>query len=251
MRAARIRVLNSNRIVFVNRIRQAGRVALVGLAAVHTWAAVSNHSMNADGINYLDVGDAFWRGDWATAVNPVWSPLYAWLLGLAMRVFQPAMQWEFKFAHLVNFAVFIFALFCFERLWRTLWESRPGIAWAEWAWWGIGYTLFTWAALGLIEIWAVTPDMLMAAFVLLAASLLLQIRQGRSSGSTFVLFGLFLGLAYLTKAVMLPIAAVFWSSAPFRQELFPRSVGLNHHRDYRPIYRSQRTRFDSWPGLGG
>jgi 4-amino-4-deoxy-L-arabinose transferase-like glycosyltransferase len=61
----------------------------------------------------------------------------------------------------------------------------------------------------LIEIWAVTPDMLMAAFVLLAASLLLQIRQGRSSGSTFVLFGLFLGLAYLTKAVMLPIAAVF------------------------------------------
>jgi hypothetical protein len=52
------------------------------LGVVHAWAAISSHSMNADGIAYLDIGDAYLRGDWANAINPVWSPLYSWILGL-------------------------------------------------------------------------------------------------------------------------------------------------------------------------
>lgn len=179
------------------------------LAILHTWAAISANSMNADGINYLDMGDAYWRGDWNTAVNPVWSPLYAWLLGLMMRLVQPSMQWEFPLVHLINLGVFIVTLFCFEQFWRSLWQSQPEIVWPEWAWWGLGYTLFTWASLSLIAIWAVTPDMLMAALVLLAASLLLQMRLGATKRSVFALFGLVLGLSYLSKAIMLPMSIIF------------------------------------------
>jgi hypothetical protein len=28
----------------------------------------------ADGISYLDIGDAYWRGDWHMAINAFWSP---------------------------------------------------------------------------------------------------------------------------------------------------------------------------------
>lgn len=64
------------------------RVTAVALGGVHTLAAVRQHSMNADGIVYLDIGDAYLRGDWAVAINPVWSPLYSWVLGLVVRIRQ-------------------------------------------------------------------------------------------------------------------------------------------------------------------
>src|SRR5690606_16359423 len=51
------------------------------MAALHAWAAAQAYSMNADGIAYLDIGDAYMRGDWDVAVNPVWSPLYSWIIG--------------------------------------------------------------------------------------------------------------------------------------------------------------------------
>jgi hypothetical protein len=209
MNIAKTTWLKSNQIALSRHIRLAGWFTAVILAALHTWAAISAHSMNADGINYLDMGDAFWRGDWSMAFNPVWSPLYAWFLGLVLWIVQPAMQWEFALVHLVNFALFIFTLGCFDFFWLQLWRSQARIAWPEWVWWGLGYTLFIWAALGLIEIWAVTPDMLMAAFVLLTAGLLVRMRQDRHPWPIFAFFGLLLGLGYLTKAIMLPISVIF------------------------------------------
>lgn len=198
------------------------RLLAVILAILHTWAAVSAYSMNADGIVYLDIGDAFWRGEWGTAVNAVWSPLYAWILGLALRLFNPAMAWEFALVHLVDFAIYLGALLCFEQLWRQLWvyqqeeQQHDGrISLPEWAWLAIGYTLFIWVSMSLIEIWAVTPDMLMACFVLLAAAQLVRLRRGAGRWRDFALLGLWLGLGYLTKAVMFPLAFVFLFAALF------------------------------------
>jgi hypothetical protein len=71
------------------------RLLAIALGALHTWAAIASYSMSEDGISYLDMGDAYLRGDWTMAVNSVWSPLYSWILGLAMRVFRPPMRWEF------------------------------------------------------------------------------------------------------------------------------------------------------------
>ena len=80
--------------------------------------------MNADGINYLDIGDAYMRCDFEVAINSVWSPLYSWILGAVMAVVQPSMRWEFPVVHLVNFGIYIVALVCFEFLWRQLWRYQ-------------------------------------------------------------------------------------------------------------------------------
>ncbi|MBE2199753.1 MAG: hypothetical protein IAE79_14155 [Anaerolinea sp.] len=213
---------NNSGILRANHVRFAGRFLAVVLAALHTWAAISAHSMNADGIVYLDLGDAFWRGDWGTAVNAVWSPLYAWTVGLALRLFNPAMAWEFTLVHLVDFVIYLGALLCFEQLWRQLWlyqeeeQQHDGrISLPEWAWLAIGYTLFIWVSMSLIEIWAVTPDMLMACFVYLAAAQLVRLRRGADRWRDFAWLGLWSGLGYLSKAVMFPLAFVFLFAALF------------------------------------
>src|SRR5580704_13168532 len=85
-------------------------IAAFGL--VHAW--IGRYSMNPDGVSYLDMGDALLRRDWPHAVNAYWSPLYGWMLGLAVGEIRPSPRWEFPLAHIVNFAIFLFALLCFR-----------------------------------------------------------------------------------------------------------------------------------------
>ncbi|HZD55605.1 MAG TPA: hypothetical protein VE136_02685 [Anaerolineales bacterium] len=175
--------------------------------------------MSEDGISYLDIGDAYLRGDWQMALNSVWSPLYGLILGVVMRISNPIMKLEFPVVHLVNFAIFLGTLLCFEFFWRRENEYRVTravdisgnrrVGLPEWAWISLGYALFIWSSLSLIRIWTVTPDMLMAALVYLAAGLVLRIRSGQDHWLTFVLLGIVLGLGYLAKSVMFPLALVF------------------------------------------
>ena len=46
--------------------------ASLALGLLHAW--MGRYSMNPDGMSYLDVGDSFFRRDWANAVNAWWSP---------------------------------------------------------------------------------------------------------------------------------------------------------------------------------
>ena len=57
-------------------------LAAAALGAIHTWAA--RHNMNADGMSYLDLADAWREGRWAEAINAYWSPLYSWLLAVSL-----------------------------------------------------------------------------------------------------------------------------------------------------------------------
>lgn len=171
--------------------------------------------MNADGISYLDIGDAYFRGDWQAAINSVWSPLYSWLLGLGLALVKPSMRWEFPLVHWINFLIYLGALGCFTFFWQQLGKYRQtriaggDVALPEWAWQSLGYTLFIWTSLSLIELWSVTPDMLMAALVYLAAGLVVLIRRETAAWPVFAALGVTLGLGYLAKTIMLPLAAVF------------------------------------------
>jgi hypothetical protein len=190
-------------------------ILAVILGGVHAWAAISRYSMNPDGISYLDIGDAYFRGDWGSAINPVWPPLYSWLLGLVNFVFQPSMQWEFPTVHIVNFVIYLGALASFIFLWKGLrplhkvdqpnrWFTIP-----EWLWWALGYTLFIWTALSLIQMWAVTPDMLTTALIYLASGLIARMRRTSQSWRMYILMGVVLGLGYLAKTFMFSIAFIF------------------------------------------
>ena len=61
------------------------------LGAAQAWA--TRFTMNPDGVSYLDIGDAYWRGDWHNAINAYWSPMYSWILGLFVRALKPSAYW--------------------------------------------------------------------------------------------------------------------------------------------------------------
>src|SRR6266851_7685012 len=96
-------------------------MTLVGLIE----AVFSRHSIQDDGVSYLDMGDAIVRGDWKMAVNGHWSPLYPWLQGLALRLFKPSSYSQFTVVHFVNFLIYLFALGCFDFLLRVAVADRP------------------------------------------------------------------------------------------------------------------------------
>jgi hypothetical protein len=199
-----------------SKIHNLCRALAVALGALHTYAAIKSQSMNADGIAYLDIGDAYFRADWANAINPVWSPLYSWILGLVNFIFESPMQWEFPTVQIVNFLIYLFALACFEFMWRSVHNSSTqpeSHRLSEPLWWTLGYLLFAWISLSLIQIWSVTPDMLMAGLVYLAAGLIAKIRAGDNRHRIFLSLGLILGLGYLSKTFMFSVALIFLALA--------------------------------------
>lgn len=197
-------------------------VLSLALGMLHAWAGASSNSMNPDGVAYLDIGEAYLRGDWSEAINPYWSPLYSWLLALVIRVFNPSINWEFAVVHIVNFFIYVVALICFENFWVRLMPShRNGAArngnctWPDWAWLALGYTFFLYVTLNLIKIWTVTPDMLVAACVFFAAGLIVRIRRGAATWLTFALLGTVLGVGYLAKTAMFPLSFLFLAASLF------------------------------------
>ena len=193
-------------------------MALV-LGAASAW--VARYTMYPDGVSYLDVGDAFWRGDWHNAINAYWSPLYPLMLGLFVKIFKPSIAREYPLVHAVNFLLYVFALICFDVFLRTFLErqahtqgmaAEPEIALPKWAWVLIGYSAFVVSSVLLITISFVSGDLVVAATIYLASALILRIHGRKGTSGTFALLGLVLGVGYLAKAVMfvmsLPFVAV-------------------------------------------
>lgn len=228
------------------------------LGAVQAWA--NRYKMNPDGISYLDIADAYSQGRWTEAVNAYWSPLYSWLLGLALFALKPSAYWEFPVVHMTNFLIYLVTLACFEFFFRQLLsyyqaktkDDALNFRIPEWAWIVSGYTLFIWSSLIWITLFLVTPDMCVAALVYLAAGIILRIhtRSGswlrvcpaESSARTafsggvlqpetrldnslsFVALGVVLGLGYLAKAVMFPLALIFLAVGLFSAGDFRRAL---------------------------
>ncbi len=195
----------------------------VVLGFCHVWAD-HHYLTNADAMSYLDIAEAYLRKDWHTAVSAYWSPLYSWFIALALLA-KPSPYWKFVVVHLVNFAIYLFALGCFrflihelvhlnrdrkDELFATGIVMLPG-----WALVAIGYPLFIWSTLYLMSIAVESPDLLIGAAVYLACGLLLRIRRQPMSWVPFALLGITLGLGYLAKSVMLPMAVVFLGASLF------------------------------------
>ena len=165
-------------------------------------------------MSYLDVGDSFFRRDWANAVNAWWSPLYPWTLGFIVGTIKPSPRWEFPLVQLVNSGVFVFALFAFLFLVRALLSfERPNEldrnatasgALSEWTFVLLAYPTFLWIALEVETVYAVSPDLAVLAFFCLSTGILLRLPQ-QLKMRNFVAFGLVLGLGYWTKTILFPL----------------------------------------------
>jgi len=77
------------------------------------------------------------------------------------------------------------------------------------AWLVLGYSLFIWTIAKATIVSVVTPDLLVAAIIFLATSILVRMRAGHTGFTTFLLLGLVLGISYLGKSAMFVFSLVF------------------------------------------
>jgi hypothetical protein len=199
-------------------------IVCVGFALLEAWS--QRKFINEDGISYLDMSDALIQHNWHLLINPIWSPLYPLLIGVATWLTRPSAQWEVPIVHVVNLVIFLGALASFEFFLRQVisvlgrenggGDADSTVPLPVWTWQLLGYSLFAWSTFGMI--WAprmITPDLCVAIFVYLDAGLLLGLRDGTKQSRTCLLLGLTLGLGYLAKAILFPMAFLFMFVAFF------------------------------------
>jgi hypothetical protein len=200
----------------------------LGLAEAWT----TRFTMFPDGISYLDLGDAFWRGDWHNAINAYWSPVYPLLLGGILKLFKPSREWEFPLVHVVNFLTYVVALISFDFFLRTFIKAQfernhstpDEHHFPTWIWLVFGYCAFTISSLFLVTISFASPDMLVTAVIYLASALLLRIKAGQSTLRMFALLGALLGFGYLTKTVMFLMSVPFIAVAATTQKTWGERI---------------------------
>ncbi len=204
------------------------------LGAVQAWS--SRYSLSPDSISYLDVGRAYLRGDWHGALNSYWSPLYAILIAAPREWLKLGPRATVEAIHVVNFALYLAALLAFEYLWaelaRSLQEAEVNrSALPNRVFWALGYVVFLIATLDLIKISTVTPDLLVCVVVLIAAGMLVRMRNGGAGALAYAALGVLMGLGYLVKAPVLPVGMVFigaavWCAAGSRRRAISATVAL-------------------------
>jgi hypothetical protein len=184
------------------------------LGLLHTW--IGRYAMNPDGISYLDVGESFFRRDWAQAVNAWWSPLYAWMMGIVLGAFKPSPKWEFPLVQLANFGIFVLATLAFRFVLHGFMQSsrmqtpetlRSEEALPEWASLILGYSIFLWIALEVETVYDVSPDLLVLGCFCLTAGILLRLHPGDGYWN-FASLGFILGVGYWAKAILFPLGCV-------------------------------------------
>ncbi len=195
--------------------------AAIAIGMLQVWA--HRNEVNPDGISYIEIAEAAGRSGWHALVNAYWSPLYPLLLSFSLRIFHPAMYWEFTTVHFVNFALYLANLFCFEIFLKELLSARRRTSEAgeefrpvpDKSFWMWGYLLFLWTCQYWLSPAMVNPDMIVAGLVYLATALLLRVYQGKGNWLLFAALGAVLGVAYLAKAAMFPVSFVFLASGFF------------------------------------
>jgi hypothetical protein len=190
--------------------------AVVGF--VQAWSL--SFVINPDGNSYLDIASAYLRGDYANAVNAYWSPMFSWLIALAVRIFHPSPYWETRLLHFINFTGVLIALRCFEFFFvaflKFLERSRQRsdeTSLTVPVWWLLGYGIFFSTALYVLSLEPTNPDVWVCVVSYLAMGLLLRIALHPQKWTYYAFFGVALGLGYLTKSSYFPLSFVFLFTA--------------------------------------
>jgi hypothetical protein len=154
------------------------------------------------------------------AVNAYWSPLYSWFLAVVLGTVRPSLRSEIPVIHYANLLIFLACMASFEFFWsRVLRSTRMRFVTHDDVsplplpvLWVLGYALFIWEIVGSLVV-LVTADLCVAVLVFLGAGLLLELHFSEQGLATYALFGGVLGVGYLAKAIMFPMAFVFLAAA--------------------------------------
>lgn len=187
-------------------------IALIGAALAQVVGA--SDTVNADGINYIELAQRAAAGHLDFAANGYWSPLYPALMAIGLTLARPFALDALPIARGVNVVIIVVCALAFEWLLATLERAVAGGDGRETpsihrvTRRGAAYALFLWAVLRLQQATTVTPDLLVFATLTCIVGLLVTRRsRALTRGEGFAL-GSMLGVAYLAKAVMLPVGLV-------------------------------------------
>ena len=169
--------------------------------------------MNPDGVSYVDMASETWKSGPSNLLNGYWSPLYPALLSVAFLPSHPDSGREFAVAHLVNFIIFLAALWSFSFFLRA-WsgardEFRGSVEERKKYLVPFGFCTFLWFMTEYVSERYVSPDVCVAATVFLAAGICCRAGVQAPTWKGYVLLGLVLGVGYYAKAVMFPLALIF------------------------------------------
>src|SRR3954452_7847075 len=177
-------------------------IVLISAGLVQAW--YSRHRIFSDGISYLEIAGYYVAGNWKAALNSYWSPLYSWILALWMLILRPSGYWETGLLHLTNFVAYLACLVGFEQFLTGLLKLQSrvsnGTGLSERTLRIAGCCGFLITTLLSIDLGHISPDMVGTAIGVFLAAILLNIESGNANRSTYIWFGLLLGLEYLARA---------------------------------------------------
>ncbi len=225
----------AERISHKRSIRQVQVVSWIVLGLfglIQAWS--ERHRLFSDGLSYLSIAAYYAKGDWHSALNSYWSPLYSWIIAALMVVLRPNPYWHVGLLHLVNFCAYLASLAGLEAILGDLIQFRKrhigshGLS--EVTVRIVAYCTFLIACLSLINLGYNSPDLIAMALQFYLLHLLLKIEAGTRSTSIFVQFGAALGLEYLCRAAFAPFVLLYLVLAGLvlwrRREPFVRALGL-------------------------
>jgi hypothetical protein len=187
---------------------------------------------NPDGIAYLDISYRCLAGNWHALLNGYWSPGLPFILTIWLKIFKPAPFQEGTVMHLFSFISLIGALASFEYFLCVFLIFRKkvgedggqgtGYEVPDRAIWLLGYSLFFWISTFLTPPSLEQPDILVFIVYLLASAMSMQLVSYDKSWSRYFLLGMVLGLGYLVKVIMFPLALTFYVALFFQPARFRR-----------------------------
>lgn len=172
------------------KLREGDWLALLTALICVALSVASYNALNPDGVSYLDLATRLGVGDWSHFVQGYWSPLYPALVAVGAVLSGRSGPGLIGVVHVVNTAI---ALFGVAVIW---WVARRSgsVIFARGA-----FAAFLVCSAEAPRLEAVTPDLLLVAFVALIGGELL-LYGGRRPAR----LGLWMGLAFLTKTSMWP-----------------------------------------------
>src|SRR5258708_106050 len=100
------------------RIQTAVWATVIILSGFKLWSL--RFSLNPDGLSYLEMPEKIPAGQLGASFNAYWSPGYAILTALALKVLNPITYWKPACLVLVNFCGVVAATFSFLYLLKIL-----------------------------------------------------------------------------------------------------------------------------------
>jgi hypothetical protein len=174
--------------------REVNALALVTAALCIALAWAGRTALNPDGVSYLDLAARMAAGDWGSAVQGYWSPLYPALLAVVIKVTNASGGNLLAWVHALNAVI---ALGCIALLRRLALTHGDAII-AR----GL-FAVFLLCSARTPRIDAVTPDLLLLLAVIgIGAELLVH------GARRWIVLGLWFATAFLAKTSSWPWLAV-------------------------------------------